>query len=42
MLGELEPVAPGVCEARNWMAGTGGEPAGSPVYALAAVGVKSG
>jgi O-methyltransferase involved in polyketide biosynthesis len=42
MLGELEPVAPGVCEARRWVAGTGGEPAGSPVYALAAVGVKSG
>ena len=41
MLGELEPVAPGVCEARGWVAGTGGEPAGSPVYALAAVGVKS-
>ena len=42
MLGELEPVAPGVCEARRWVAGTGGEPAGSPVYALAAVGVKPG
>jgi hypothetical protein len=41
MLGELEPVGPGVCEARRWIAGTGGEPAGKPVYALAAVGVKS-
>jgi O-methyltransferase involved in polyketide biosynthesis len=42
MLGELEPVAPGVCEARSWVAGTGGEPAGTPVYTLAAAGVKSG
>jgi O-methyltransferase involved in polyketide biosynthesis len=41
MLGELDLVAPGVCEARGWIAGTGGEPAGRPVYALAAVGVKS-
>jgi O-methyltransferase involved in polyketide biosynthesis len=41
MLGELEPVGPGVCEVRRWIAGTGGEPAGKPVYALAAVGVKS-
>lgn len=41
MLDGLEPVGPGVCEARRWMAGTGGEPAGKPVYALAAVGVKS-
>ena len=41
MLGDLELVAPGVCEARSWVAGTGGEPAGRPVYALAAVGVKS-
>jgi O-methyltransferase involved in polyketide biosynthesis len=42
MLGGLEVVAPGVCEARGWVAGTGGEPAGRPVYALAAVGVKPG
>jgi O-methyltransferase involved in polyketide biosynthesis len=41
MLGELEPVAPGVCEARGWVAGTGGEPTGTPVYTLAAVGLKS-
>jgi hypothetical protein len=40
MLGGLEPVGPGVSEARRWLAGTGGEPAGKPVYALAAVGVK--
>jgi hypothetical protein len=37
----LEPVGPGVCEARRWIAGSGGEPAGEPVYALAGVGVKS-
>jgi hypothetical protein len=30
-----------VCEVRRWVAGTGGEPAGKPVYALAGVGVKS-
>ncbi len=41
MLAGLEPVGPGVCEVRRWVAGTGGEPAGKPVYALAAVGVKS-
>jgi O-methyltransferase involved in polyketide biosynthesis len=41
MLAGLEPVGPGVCEARRWIAGTGGEPAGKPVYALAGVGVKS-
>jgi O-methyltransferase involved in polyketide biosynthesis len=41
MLAELEPVGPGVCEARRWITGTGGEPVGKPVYALAAVGVKS-
>jgi hypothetical protein len=40
LLAGLEPVGPGVCEVRRWMAGTGGEPAGKPVYALAAVGVK--
>jgi O-methyltransferase involved in polyketide biosynthesis len=40
MLAGLELVRPGVCEAHRWMAGTGGEPAGKPVYALAAVGVK--
>jgi O-methyltransferase involved in polyketide biosynthesis len=40
MLAGLEPVGPGVCEVRRWMAGMGGEPAGKPVYALAAVGVK--
>jgi len=40
MLAGLEPVGPGVCEVHRWMAGTGGEPAGKPVYALAAVGVK--
>jgi O-methyltransferase involved in polyketide biosynthesis len=42
MLAGLEPVGPGVCEVRRWVAGTGGEPEGKPVYALAAVGVKSG
>ena len=41
MLAGLEPVAPGVCEVRRWMTGAGGEPEGKPVYALAAVGVKS-
>jgi len=41
MLAGLEPVGPGVCEVRRWIAGTGGEPKGKPVYALAAVGVKS-
>jgi O-methyltransferase involved in polyketide biosynthesis len=41
MLAGLEPVGPGVCEARRWIAGTGGEPAGKPVYALAGVAVKS-
>ena len=41
MLAGLEPVGPGVCEAHRWMAGTGGEPSGKPVYALAGVGVKS-
>jgi O-methyltransferase involved in polyketide biosynthesis len=41
MLAGLEAVAPGVCEARRWIAGTGGEPTGKPVYALAGVGVKS-
>jgi O-methyltransferase involved in polyketide biosynthesis len=41
MLAGLEPVGPGVCEARRWIAGTGGEPAGKPVYALAGVGMKS-
>jgi len=40
MLAGLEPVGPGVCEVRRWTAGTGGEPAGRPVYALGAVGVK--
>jgi O-methyltransferase involved in polyketide biosynthesis len=39
MLAGLEPVAPGVCEVHRWMAGTGGEPAGRPVYPLAAVGI---
>jgi len=41
MLGGLEPVGPGVAEARRWLAGTGGEPTGKPVYALAAVGAKT-
>lgn len=41
MLGGLEPVVPGVCEARRWIAGTGGQPADQPAYALAAVAVKS-
>ena len=41
MLAGLEPVGPGVCEARRWTAGTGGEPVGKPVYALAGVGVKT-
>jgi hypothetical protein len=41
MLDGLEPAGPGVCEARRWIAGTGGEPADQPAYALAAVGVKA-
>ena len=41
ILGGLEPVFPGVCEAHRWMAGMGGEPAEKPVYALAAVGIKT-
>jgi hypothetical protein len=41
MLTGLEPVGPGVCEARSWIAGIGGEPAEEPVYALAGVAVKS-
>jgi O-methyltransferase involved in polyketide biosynthesis len=41
MLAGLEPVGPGVGEARRWIAGTGGEPAGQPVYALAGVAVKA-
>jgi hypothetical protein len=41
MLAGLEPVGPGVCEARRWIAGTGGEPAEEPAYALAGVAVKS-
>jgi O-methyltransferase involved in polyketide biosynthesis len=40
ILDGLVPVGPGVCEAHRWIAGTGGEPTGKPVYALAAVGVK--
>jgi O-methyltransferase involved in polyketide biosynthesis len=39
-LAGLEPVAPGVCEARRWIAGTGGVPSGERAYALAAVGAK--
>ncbi len=39
-LAGLEPVAPGVCEARKWIAGTGGVPSGKNAYALAAVGAK--
>lgn len=42
MLGGLEPVAPGVAEARRWMTGTSGEPPETPVYPLVVVGVKSG
>jgi O-methyltransferase involved in polyketide biosynthesis len=42
MLAGLELVAPGVSEARRWIAGTGGEPWGTPAYALAAAAVKSG
>ena len=42
MLTGLEPVGPGVCEVHKWMEGTGGEPTGKPVYALAAVGIKPG
>jgi O-methyltransferase involved in polyketide biosynthesis len=41
MLTGLELVEPGVCEARRWIAGTGGEPSGKPAYALAGAGVKS-
>jgi hypothetical protein len=41
MLAGLEPVDPEVCEAHRWVTGEGGEPEGKPVYALAAVGVKS-
>jgi hypothetical protein len=42
MLTGLEPVGPGVCEVHKWMEGTGGEPTGKPVYALAAVAIKPG
>ena len=42
ILGGLEPVAPGVSEARQWITGTGGEPPGTPVYPLVAVAVKPG
>jgi len=42
MLGGLEPVAPGVSEARGWIAGTGGEPPATPVYPLVAVATKPG
>jgi O-methyltransferase involved in polyketide biosynthesis len=42
MLAGLEPVAPGACEARGWIAGTGGEPQGKPAYVLAAAAVKPG
>jgi S-adenosyl methyltransferase len=42
ILDGLKPVAPGVSEGRRWMAGTGGEPAGTPAYPLVAVGIKSG
>jgi hypothetical protein len=41
MLTGLDPVGPGVCEARRWVAGTGGEPVAKPVYVLVGVGVKS-
>jgi O-methyltransferase involved in polyketide biosynthesis len=40
-LGGLDPVAPGVCEARRWITGTGGVPSGRPAYALAGVAIKS-
>lgn len=41
-LAGMEIVPPGVCEAVRWMEGTGGVPAGRPVYALAAAAVKTG
>jgi len=41
MLAGLAPVAPGVSEASRWIAGTGGEPSGTPAYPLVAVAVKS-
>jgi O-methyltransferase involved in polyketide biosynthesis len=41
VLGGLEPVAPGVCEASRWIAGTGGVPSGRPAYVLAAAAIKS-
>jgi len=41
MLGGLEPVAPGVCESRRWIAGTGGTPSEKPAYPLVAVAIKS-
>jgi O-methyltransferase involved in polyketide biosynthesis len=42
MLNDLEPVAPGVSEARWWIGGTGGEPSQTPVYPLVAVAIKPG
>jgi O-methyltransferase involved in polyketide biosynthesis len=40
ILGGLEPIAPGVCEGRRWIAGTGGEPSGRPAYPLVAAAIK--
>lgn len=41
-LAGLELVPPGACEARRWVAGTGGVPTGRPAYALAAAAIKTG
>jgi S-adenosyl methyltransferase len=42
MLGGLEPIRPGVCEGRRWIAGTGGEPSGKLAYPLVGAAIKPG
>jgi O-methyltransferase involved in polyketide biosynthesis len=39
-LAGLEIASPGICEARAWIAGTGGVPPGQPAFTLAGAGVK--
>ena len=41
-LAGLDIVPPGGCGAGEWVAGTGGVPAGRPAYPLAAAAVKTG
>jgi O-methyltransferase involved in polyketide biosynthesis len=41
-LAGLKIVPPGVCGANQWVAGTGGVPAGRPAYPLAAAAIKTG